>query len=201
MTPIALAVLAGYALGAVPFAFLVARASGGVDLRRVGSGNVGATNVLRTTRRSAAVAALALDTLKGTAAVWAGGSLGGETGAVWAGGAAVVGHVYPAWLRFQGGKGVATAAGAFAVLAPIATLAALVVFAIAVAITQRVSVGSLCATIALPAVAWVLVSPRAVVVGAALVAGLIGLRHRENVRRLAGGTEPRLGDRVRSRLS
>jgi acyl phosphate:glycerol-3-phosphate acyltransferase len=197
MTPIALAVLTGYAMGAVPFAFLVARASGGVDLRRVGSGNVGATNVLRTTRRSAAVAALALDTLKGTAAVLVGGSLGGDAGAVWAGGAAVVGHVYPAWLRFQGGKGVATAAGVFAVLTPIATLAALVVFVAAVVVTRRVSVGSLCATIALPAVAWALVSPRAVVVGAALVAGLVGFRHRENVRRLAGGTEPRLGDRIR----
>jgi len=196
MTPIALAALTGYAIGAVPFAFLVARASGGVDLRRVGSGNVGATNVLRTTRRSAAIVALALDTLKGTAAVWAGGSFGGEVGAVWAGGAAVVGHVYPAWLRFQGGKGVATAAGAFAVLAPLATLTALAIFLGVLTVARRVSVGSLCATIALPVVAWGLASPPAVIAGAALVAGLIGFRHRENVRRLAGGTEPRIGDRV-----
>lgn len=196
MSVVVWSIVLGYALGAVPFAFLVARAAAGVDLRRVGSGNVGATNVLRTTRRSAAAVALALDMLKGAAAALVAGSLGGESAAAWAGGAAVVGHVYPVWLAFQGGKGVATAAGACAVIAPAATLVAVVAFALVAGLTRRASAGSLASCVALPAAAWAGGASRTAAVASLVVAALILFRHRENVARLAAGTEPRLGDRA-----
>jgi glycerol-3-phosphate acyltransferase PlsY len=179
----------GYLLGSVPFAFLLARRAG-IDVRVAGSGNVGAANVLRTCGRSLGVAAMALDMSKGAAAVLtahlASASL---TSMTIAGASAVVGHIYPIYLRFKGGKGVAVAAGVFGILAPLATILAALVFVICVWITRIVSLGSVAATIALPSIAWWAGVPDIVVGTAVGCASLIVFRHRANIRRILARTE------------
>ena len=188
-------VLFGYLAGSVPFAFLLARRAG-IDVRLAGSGNVGAANVLRTTGAWRAVAVMALDVAKGAAVVALVHVAAGRASlAALTGAAAVVGHIYPVWLRFHGGKGVAVAAGAFSVLAPLATGIAAVLFLVIVWATRYVSLGSIAATIALPPVAWWAGAPRGVVGTAAATAGLIVFRHRANLRRLRLGTERRMGTR------
>ena len=191
-----LPVLLGYLTGSVPFAFLMARRAG-IDVRFSGSGNVGAANVLRTTGAWRGVAVMALDVGKGIAAVaiaWV--MSGGAAPAAVSGAAAVVGHVYPVWLRFHGGKGVAVAAGVFTMLSPLATAIAAGLFLVTVWITRYVSLGSIAATLALPPVAWLIGEPRAVVLSAAGSAALILFRHRSNWRRLRSGTERRVGART-----
>ena len=186
-------ILLGYAIGSVPFAFLLARRAG-IDVRVAGSGNVGAANVLRTTGMPLGVTVLALDISKGAATVLAAYAAAGSMPSMAAAGAAaVVGHIYPIWLRFHGGKGVAVAAGVFAVLAPAATIAATAVFFSAVWITRVISLGSVAATVTLPSAAWLLGAPSAVVAAAMGSAGLILFRHRANVRRILAGTERRVG--------
>jgi glycerol-3-phosphate acyltransferase PlsY len=189
-------VLLGYFAGSVPFAFLLARRAG-VDVRVAGSGNVGAANVLRTTGPWRGLLVMSLDVAKGAAAV-AVASLtnAGATLTALAAAAAVVGHVYPVWLGFHGGKGVAVAAGVFAVLTPVATAAAAVLFLVIVWATRYVSLGSIAATIALPPAAWLTGEPRGVVIVAAGIGGLILFRHRGNIRRLRSGTERRMGTRA-----
>ena len=188
-----LTVLLGYLAGSIPFAFLLARRAG-VDVRFAGSGNVGAANVFRTAGAGRAIIVMILDIGKGALAVafafltTASVPLSAATGA-----AAVVGHVYPVWLRFRGGKGVAVAAGVFAVLAPLATLTAVTVFLLFVSVTRYVSLGSVAATIALPPAAWLTGAPMAVVVTTIGIAALIVFRHRTNIRRLRAGTERRMG--------
>jgi glycerol-3-phosphate acyltransferase PlsY len=188
-----LIVLLGYLAGSVPFAFLLARRAG-IDVRVVGSGNVGAANVLRSTGTGRAMTVMALDVAKGAAAVACahlangGGALLALTGV-----AAIVGHIYPVWLQFRGGKGVAVAAGAFAVLTPGATAVASLIFLLVVSATRYVSLGSMAATVALPPMAWLVGAPVAVVAAAAGSAALILFRHRTNLRRLRAGTERRLG--------
>jgi glycerol-3-phosphate acyltransferase PlsY len=190
-----LAVLLGYLAGSVPFAFLLARRAG-IDVRAAGSGNVGAANVLRTTGTGRAVAVMALDVAKGAAAVaLAYLASGGAALAALTGAAAVVGHIYPVWLRFHGGKGVAVAAGVFAVLTPLATAVAALLFLITVWSTRYVSLGSVAATVALPPTAWLAGAPAAVVGTAWGTAALIVFRHRSNLRRLRAGTERRIGNR------
>ncbi len=185
----------GYALGSVPFAFLLARRAG-IDVRVAGSGNVGAANVLRTTGTSIGVAVMALDMSKGAASVWAAHAGSGTLDAMTAAGAAaIVGHIYPVWLRFHGGKGVAVAAGVFSVLAPVATATAAAVFLLIVWLTRLVSLGSIAATMTLPSIA-IVSGASAQVVSAALGSGaLILFRHRANLRRLVTGTERRMGVR------
>jgi glycerol-3-phosphate acyltransferase PlsY len=191
-----LAVILAYLTGSVPFAFLLARRVG-IDVRRSGSGNVGAANVLRTTGTWRGIAAMALDVAKGATAVLLAGLTTGGAGTVAASGAAaVVGHIYPVWLRFHGGKGVAVAAGVFAVLTPAATGIAAALFLITVWLTRYVSLGSIAATLALPPAAWLAGAPTAVVVAAAGTGGLILFRHRANLRRLLAGTERRMGVRA-----
>ena len=193
---VTLAVLLAYLVGSVPFAFLLARRHG-VDLRRAGSGNVGATNVLRTSGVPSAVVAMSLDAVKGAVAVIVAQRLTTEAVApVAAGLASILGHIYPVWLRFRGGKGVATSAGVFAVLAPAALGIASAVFLVAVWLTRYISVGSLAAAITLTAVASASELPGAVIVGAFIAALIIGHRHKENVARIRAGTERRIGQRL-----
>ena len=188
-----LAVILGYLAGSVPFAFLLAKRAG-IDVRRVGSRNVGAANVLRSAGTGRALAVMSLDVAKGVAAVvFANVTTGGAALAAATGAAAVVGHVYPVWLRFHGGKGVAVAAGAFAVLTPGATALAATLFLLTVWTTRYVSLGSMAATAALPPIAWLVGAPGAVVIAAAGIAALILFRHRTNLQRLRAGTERRLG--------
>jgi glycerol-3-phosphate acyltransferase PlsY len=191
-----LSIILGYLAGSVPFAFLLARRRG-IDVRIAGSGNVGAANVLRTTGTGRAVAVMALDVAKGAlAVVLAHLTNAGAAPTALTGAAAVVGHVYPVWLRFHGGKGVAVAAGAFAVLTPAATGVAALLFLVMVWSTRYVSLGSITATVTLPAAAWATGAPLAVVVAAAATAALILFRHRANIRRLRAGTERRMGVRA-----
>jgi glycerol-3-phosphate acyltransferase PlsY len=194
---IILAVVLGYFVGSVPFAFLLTRRRG-IDLRRAGSGNLGAANVMRTAGVPTAVLVLVLDALKGSLAVVAAQSIAdGPVVPVVAGLASILGHVYPAWLGFRGGKGVATAAGAFAVLAPAALGIAGIVFVITVVVTRFVSAGSVAAAIALViSTAVVTGAPGPVVAGAVGAALLIVFRHRGNMKRLVTGTERRIGLRL-----
>ena len=186
-----------YLIGSVPFALIVAKRWGAPDLRRVGSGNLGATNVLRASGITAGVLVAMLDAAKGAAGVLLASRLDGSgaTPAV-AGLAAIVGHVYPVWLRFRGGKGVATACGVFTALAPIAMAPALIVFLIAAWATKYISVGSVVASAALPPIAYVLGSPMPIVVAAGVAAALIVFRHRSNLARVWLGTERRIGVRA-----
>jgi glycerol-3-phosphate acyltransferase PlsY len=188
-------ILLGYLTGSVPFAFLLARRVG-IDVRTAGSGNVGAANVLRTTGPWRGVIVMGLDVAKGAAAVLlAYITNAGATLTAFAAAAAVVGHIYPVWLRFHGGKGVAVAAGVFVVLTPLATGVAAALFLVIVWATRYVSLGSIAATLALPPAAWLTGEPRAVVAAAAGTGALILFRHRGNIRRLRAGTERRMGPR------
>jgi len=191
-----LVLAASYLLGSIPFSYLVARQRG-VDVRRVGSGNVGATNVMRNVGRGAGLVAFALDAAKGAIAAWIAQRSGlGVTVAALAAVGAIVGHMYPAWLGFKGGKGVATGAGAFLPLAPLATAGALVAFGLTLALTRYVSVGSMVGAVGLAALASITGAPRPVAIAAALMAALIVWKHRANIRRLVDGTETRLGRRA-----
>lgn len=186
-----------YLIGSIPFSFLVARRFGVSDVRRVGSGNVGATNVLRSAGRTAGALAFLLDAAKGAGAVALARALGApEPVAVASAVAAILGHVFPVWLSFRGGKGVATGAGAFLPLVPLGAGAGLLVFAFVLRTTRYVAVASICGACAVPLAAWLLGTSEPVVAAAAAVALLIVWTHRTNLRRLATGTEARIGDRA-----
>lgn len=191
-----LAVTLGYLAGSVPFAFLLARKRG-IDLRRVGSGNVGATNVLRATGARPAILALCLDAAKGSVAVLVAARLtAGPATPIAVGLAAIIGHIYPVWLGFRGGKGVATAAGVFAVLTPAALGVAAAVFVLGVWVTRYISVGSIASAITLAVAAGAADVPGALAAGAAVAALIIIHRHRGNLARLIAGTERRVGQRL-----
>jgi glycerol-3-phosphate acyltransferase PlsY len=193
---IVFAIVLAYFFGSVPFAFLLTRRRG-IDLRLTGSGNVGAANVLRTSGVSPAVIVMVLDAFKGAAAVlMAQAMTQGAAVPVAAGLASMVGHIYPMWLGFRGGKGVATGAGVFAVLAPIGLLVASGVFLLTIWATRFISAGSLAAAIALAIATALGHAPRAVIVGAIAAALIIIHRHRANVARLTAGTERRVGLRL-----
>jgi acyl phosphate:glycerol-3-phosphate acyltransferase len=191
-----LAILVGYALGSVPFALILARRAG-TDLRRTGSGNLGAANVLRASGVKAGLLVAILDILKGAFSVAVAARLTSDpTGPAIAGFAAIVGHIYPAWLRFRGGKGVATACGVFSVLTPLAIPPALAIFVAAVWATKYISLGSVLATLALPPIAYATGSPAPVIAAACAAAALVVFRHRSNLARVKSGTERRLGVRA-----
>jgi len=189
-------ILAAFLLGGIPFSQLIARLRG-VDLRSVGSGNIGATNLARALGYGIGAVGLLLDAGKGALAVIIPGALLGSratpTIEALAGGAAILGHSFSPFLRFRGGKGVATGAGAFALLAPGATLIALGVFAAAVGLTRVVGLGSVLAALSLPIAAWALGCATPITMAAALVAVVVIARHRDNLVRLMRGTENRLG--------
>ena len=185
----------GAAAGSIPFAWLVHRVVTGRDLRREGSGNPGAANVSRIDGIAWGATALALDAGKGAAAVLLAARIVGDAAVVPAALGAVFAHVFTPWLRGRGGKGVATAAGAFAIVAPAATVEALVVFALVVAVTRFVSLASVLGAAALP-VTISLVGPGGRAALAAFAIGLlIAWRHGGNFARMRAGTEPRLGRR------
>jgi acyl phosphate:glycerol-3-phosphate acyltransferase len=200
-----LAILIAYLIGSIPFGYLIVRATGGGDVRKTGSGGTGATNVSRRAGKAAGILTLVLDALKGMIAVVAARvvlSNGSTASAKWfvaaAAVAAIAGHVFPVWLGFRGGKGVATAVGVFFMFAPFALLCAGVVFLIVVLITRYVSLASLTSVLLIPlflAVQKVFVQPRAdirpALTAAILIALLIVFAHRGNIQRLLRGTEPK----------
>jgi len=200
-----------YLLGSIPFGYLLVRIFRGEDIRLTGSGNIGATNVARSGAKGLGIATLALDALKGALAVWLASALAGSKynlcgdffqhpcapalrlmslAALFA----VLGHVFPVWLRFKGGKGVATALGVFCVLFPAAILVALAIFILVVAVTRYVSLGSILGAIAFPAAAYFLQSTDAMsLLLASSVSLIVILKHHQNIGRLLSGTESRFG--------
>jgi len=190
-------IIVAYLIGSIPFALILARRWGAADLRRVGSGNLGAANVMRASGLAAGVLVAALDMAKGAASVWLAARVStGDAVPAAAGLAAIVGHIYPVWLRFRGGKGVATACGVFAVLTPLAIPPALAVFTAIVWLTKYISLGSVVASVVLPSLAYALGSPTPSVLAAIAASIIIVFRHRSNVLRLRTGTERRLGARA-----
>jgi glycerol-3-phosphate acyltransferase PlsY len=193
----ALIILLAYFIGSIPFALLMARRWSAADLRLVGSGNLGAANVMRTSGVTAGLLVALLDMAKGAASVWLADRFTANAAAPAAAGvAAIVGHIYPVWLRFRGGKGVATACGVFSVLTPMAVPPSLAIFLGTVWLTKYISLGSVLASLALPPLAYATGSPSAAVVAAGAAAALIIFRHRSNVARLRAGTERRMGARA-----
>ena len=187
----------GYLLGSIPFAFILARWWGGIDLRTSGSGNVGTTNVFRTTGTIAGLCTLALDVGKGAVAVLVAQHFGSDpTGATVAGVAAVTGHIFPIWLGFRGGKGVATSCGVFAVLAPLATAIVSGLFVVTVWRTRYVSLGSVVGAVLMGPITYVTGAPPTVLIGAVIAAAMIVERHRGNLHRVFAGTERRFGSRA-----
>jgi glycerol-3-phosphate acyltransferase PlsY len=191
------ALLFGYLLGSIPFGLVFTRAAGLGDVRKIGSGNIGATNVLRTGRKGLAAATLLADALKGTVAVWLAGAYGPET-AVLAGIGAFLGHLFPIFLRFKGGKGVATYIGVLLGLFwPAAILFCLIWLAVAF-LSKLSSLSALVASALVPVALWVgdvmgLGGSRRLAIVFGLLAILLWLKHHPNIRRLIAGTEPKIG--------
>jgi glycerol-3-phosphate acyltransferase PlsY len=179
-------------LGAIPFGFLLVKFTKGTDVRAAGSGNIGATNVLRTSGKAEGIATLLLDIAKGFVAVWIAAKLTDDS-SVWTSLAAIAvmaGHAFPVFLNFKGGKAVASFIGAFLYLTPIPLVLALLLFVAAVARTKHISAGSILAAGAFPFGVWMILHPPVAVLLAAFVAGaFIVYRHRSNIQRLRAGTE------------
>ncbi len=200
-----------YLLGSIPFGYLLVRIFRGEDIRQTGSGNIGATNVARSGAKGLSIATLALDAIKGALAVWLAALLAGSKYNLcgdfvafpcvltlrlmsWAALLAVLGHVFPVWLRFKGGKGVATALGVFCVLFPKAILVALAIFILVVAVTRYVSLGSILGAIAFPVAAYFMQDADWLsLLLASGVSLIIIVKHHQNIARLLGGTEHRFG--------
>ena len=187
-----LTIVIAYLIGSIPFGYLLVRLTTGQDVRAIGSGNIGATNVLRTGNRWAAVATLVLDAAKGFAAVWLAAAMTDQS-PTWTSLAALAvmaGHSYPIFLGFKGGKAVATFIGAFLWLTPIPLAAALLVFVVVVAATRHISAGSVIAAGTFPLGVWMILHPPAIVLLASVIAGaFIVYRHKSNLDRLHSGTE------------
>ena len=181
----------GYGLGSIPFGLLLTRWAGAGDIRSIGSGNIGATNVLRTGRKGLALATLLLDLAKGAVPTALGLAWLGPVGGAVAGAGAIIGHCFPVWLGFRGGKGVATAAGVVLGMTPLLFVPVLVAFIAVVAATRWVSLGSIVAACLAPIAAWLLGAPAAAILYL-LVAALVVFKHRENIQRLLRGEENRL---------
>ena len=182
----------GYALGSIPFGLLLTRLAGLGDVRQIGSGNIGATNVLRTGRKGLAAGTLLLDAAKGADVVLIAHAAFGPTAATVAGFGALLGHIFPVWLKFKGGKGVATFLGVLIALAwQLAAIFAIVWLAVA-ATTRISSLAALVATVAVPVAACVL-GYNEIAIVSALMAAIILIKHRGNIRRLLAGEEPKIG--------
>lgn len=191
MTPL-LVLLAAYLVGGIPFGYLLVKLKTGEDVRSKGSGNIGATNVLRTTGRAVAIVTLVLDIGKGFFAVWLAARLTGNS-PEWTSAAALAvmaGHAFPIFLKFHGGKAVASFIGAFLYLTPVPLLATLVLFVIVVAATRHISMGSIVAAGSLPLAVWLIEHPPGVVLLASITAAVfIIYRHSTNIGRIRTGTE------------
>lgn len=191
---LAVAAVAGYLLGSIPFGLLLTRFAGLGDVRDIGSGNIGATNVLRTGNKGLAAATLLFDALKGTAGVLVAGLLSGETLAPLAGGiGAFLGHIFPVWLGFKGGKGVATYIGVLLGWAwPIAG-AFCAAWLLVAAVSRYSSLAALIASVGAPVYAWVISGSASMGMAAAAMSGLLIWKHAANMKRLMSGEEPKIG--------
>ena len=192
---ILLGTLLGYLLGSIPFGLLLTRAAGLGDIRAIGSGSIGATNVLRTGRKGLAGATLLLDGLKGAAAVLIALWLAGHDAALWAGFGAILGHLFPVWLGFHGGKGVATGYGVLIAVAWPVGLGAGAIWLVVAKLARISSLAGLVSFAAAPILA-ALLADSGVVKLALAIAVLVFIRHHANIRRLLAGTEPRIGTKA-----
>lgn len=190
---LALSALIGYLLGSIPFGLLLTRMAGLGDVRKIGSGNIGATNVLRTGNKKLAAATLLLDALKGTAAVLVANALWGYEASLVAGFFAFLGHLFPVWLGFKGGKGVATYIGVLLGAAPLMMLAFALIWLATAFITRYSSLSALVAMLVIPVALWVLGPETALLV--TLLSVISWWKHRENIARLLAGTESRIGQK------
>jgi acyl phosphate:glycerol-3-phosphate acyltransferase len=189
---------AAYLLGSIPFGLILAKLFAGSDIRKSGSGNIGATNVARVVGPAAGILTLVLDAAKGAAAVWLAGRFSEQnsTALMLAGVFALLGHCFPVWLRFKGGKGVATALGVFLILSPMAALGSLLVFILVSVAWRYISLGSVSAAAAMPLLMYFLwapghAPPLIVDFGTLFAAALIIFKHDTNLQRLVDGTEPK----------
>ena len=187
----AMALAGAYLLGSIPFGFLVARAKG-IDLRTFGSGNIGATNAMRAVGKPLGILVFLLDAAKGFAPAWLAGA--GPRWALGMGAASMLGHTFPVWLGFKGGKGVATGCGVWLAVAPAACGASLLTFLLALKVTRYVSLSAVLACFSLPVALKALREPEWLVVAALAMAALIAILHRANFVRIAAGVEPRSGE-------
>ena len=194
-TASAAALVIGYLLGSIPFGLLLTRAAGLGDIRQIGSGNIGATNVLRTGKKGLAAATLLLDAAKGAVAVLIARYYLGETPAMLAGLAAFIGHIFPVWLGFKGGKGVATYLGVLAALVWQCALVFAALWLTVAAATRISSLAAIIATIASPIAAWILGDADLAAI-VALMSLIILIKHRANIERLIAGEEPRIGSKT-----
>jgi glycerol-3-phosphate acyltransferase PlsY len=190
-----LSVAVGYLLGSIPFGLILTKLAGSGDIRSVGSGNIGATNVLRTGRKGLATATLVGDMLKGTAAVLLMHRLSGTDAALIAGLGAVLGHVFPVWLKFKGGKGVATYVGVLIGVSWMAAVAFAVIWGAVAAITRYSSLSALAATACTPVLLWFIAGGKPALLFTVLTV-LVWIMHRANIARLLAGTEPRIGGKT-----
>lgn len=190
----ALAAVLGYLLGSIPFGLLLTRAAGLGDVRKIGSGNIGATNVLRTGNKKLAAATLLLDAFKATVAVIIARYVWGYEAGLIAGFLAFIGHLFPVWLGFKGGKGVATYIGVLLGVAPWTVLVFAAVWLICAKLTKYSSLSALVATLVIPVVLWFAVDTRFALV-MALMTAISWWKHKENIRRLMAGTESKIGQK------
>ncbi len=191
-----LLVLLCYILGSIPFSFIFSRVLGGVDIRARGTGNVGATNVLRTLGIKIAAASLLGDLLKGVVAAWLGLYFGGQVLAAICATVAVAGHCWPIFLGFRGGKGVATAAGVILLLMPPVFLILAAIFVIIIVISRYVSLGSVCVACIWPVLALLTDQPWQYIVMSFVIVGMVVFRHRTNIERLRHGTEKKINEKA-----
>ncbi|OOO25321.1 glycerol-3-phosphate 1-O-acyltransferase PlsY [Agrobacterium sp. YIC 4121] len=191
---LALAALIGYLFGSIPFGLILTRMAGLGDVRKIGSGNIGATNVLRTGNKKLAAATLLLDALKGTAAVLVANALWGYEASLVAGFFAFLGHLFPVWLGFKGGKGVATYIGVLLGAAPLMMLAFALIWLATAFITRYSSLSALLAMLVIPVALWVL-GPEKTALLVTLLSATSWWKHRENIARLLAGTESRIGQK------
>ncbi|MFN3509459.1 MAG: glycerol-3-phosphate 1-O-acyltransferase PlsY [Allorhizobium sp.] len=189
---LAIVLLFGYLLGSIPFGLVLTKMAGLGDLRSIGSGNIGATNVLRTGNKKLAAATLLLDALKATAAALIAHAVFGHNAALFGGFAAFIGHLFPVWLGFKGGKGVATYIGTLLGVAPLMVLVFAVVWLSVAFITRYSSLSALVATLVIPVALWILGVEEAALVTAVMTV-ITYWRHKENIGRLIAGTESKIG--------
>lgn len=195
MTIFALAIIGGYLLGSIPFGLILTRLGGYGDIRDIGSGNIGATNVLRTGNKKLALATLVLDALKGAAAVLIAEHFFSFEVALVAGLAALIGHIFPVWLKFKGGKGVATALGILLALKPFLGVAAAAIWLISAVATRYSSLSALIAVALAPVLAYLFYHDLNLTGMLLFVAALVIAKHKANILRLAKGEEPKIGQK------
>ena len=197
MLGVILAIIASYLIGSIPFGLIIGKLWANLDVREYGSGNIGTSNVLRTVGPVAAIIVFALDVAKGAVAVYLGSLVGGDLVKILAGVAAIAGHNWPIYLKFKGGKGIATSLGAVISLTPVIALILLGLWIAIVGITRYISLGSLAAAVLFPIFLIISHAPLTYILAGVLISAFAIYRHRSNIQRLLAGTEHKIGEKAK----